>query len=51
VKDIDADACGAFIAEAALRLSMPRTAASTMHPKTKERLRKWNLKKFGNHGR
>jgi len=49
VKDTVADPCGEFMAEAADRLSMPRTAASTMHPTTKERLRKWNLRKCGKH--
>jgi hypothetical protein len=40
VNDSVDDSCGEFMAEAALRLSNPRTAANTMHPTTEERVRK-----------
>jgi hypothetical protein len=41
------DSCGEFTAAAADILSIARTAASTVHPTTKERVRKWNLEKRG----
>ena len=40
------DPCGKFIADAALRLRMPRSAANTTQPTTKERFRNWNLEEM-----
>ena len=46
VKDSVDDSCGMFMAEAAPRLRVPRIAANTMDPTTKERFRNWNLEKM-----
>jgi hypothetical protein len=46
VNDNVDDSCGKFMAEAALRLRVPRTAANAMHATTKERFRNRNLEKM-----